>query len=197
MKSPFKFAPYGKTGKPLSEVVAPLGECVDDIAFIHNMVGQTGVHSQATYLHATGFQRPGFPGMGSWVSYGRGWINENLPTFVVLPDHRDFASNGPQNRGSAFLPTSAQGTTIFPQRANPVDDLTARAEFITAAGDRDGLAVLQRMNRRHPQQHAGDSRLEARIRSYELATATQLSAPKRWTSRARAPRRWKCTDWIG
>lgn len=178
MKSPFKFAPYGKTGKQLSEVVAPLGECVDDIAFIHNMVGQTGVHSQATYLQATGFQRPGFPGMGSWVSYGLGSINENLPTFVVLPDHRGFASNGPKNWASAFLPASAQGTTIFPQRENPIDDLTARADFVTAAGDRDGLAVLERMNRRHLQQRAGDSRLEARIRSYELAAAMQLSAPE-------------------
>ncbi|WP_417746309.1 DUF1501 domain-containing protein [Rosistilla oblonga] len=178
MKSPFKFARYGKSGKQLSEVVAPLGECVDDIAFVHNMVGKTGVHSQATYLQATGFQRPGFPGMGAWVSYGLGAINENLPTFVVLPDHRGFASNGPKNWGSAFLPASAQGTTIFPQRENPIDDLTAQADFVTAAGDRDGLAVLDRMNRRHLQQHAGDSRLEARIRSYELAAAMQLSAPE-------------------
>ncbi|QDV70021.1 hypothetical protein Poly24_37400 [Rosistilla carotiformis] len=178
MKSPFQFAPYGKSGKQLSEVVAPLGECVDDIAFVHNMVGKTGVHSQATYLQATGFQRPGFPGMGAWVSYGLGAINENLPTFVVLPDHRGFASNGPKNWGSAFLPASAQGTTIFPQRENPIDDLTARADFVTATGDRDGLAVLDRMNRRHLQQHAGDSRLEARIRSYELAAAMQLSAPE-------------------
>jgi hypothetical protein len=178
MKSPFKFAPYGQTGKQLSEVVAPLGDCVDDIAFVHNMVGKTGVHSQATYLQATGFQRPGFPGMGAWVSYGLGSINENLPTFVVLPDHRGFASNGPKNWGSAFLPASAQGTTIFPQRDNPIEDLTARADFVTAAGDRDGLAVLERMNRRHLEQHPGDSRLEARIRSYELAAAMQLSAPE-------------------
>ena len=80
-------------------MVAPLGECVDDMTFIHNLVGKTGVHSQATYLQATGFQRPGFPGMGSWVSYALGSINENLPTFVVLPDHRGFASNGPKNWG--------------------------------------------------------------------------------------------------
>jgi len=178
MKSPFQFAPYGESGKMLSEVVAPLGDCVDDIAFIHNMVGKTGVHSQATYLQATGFQRPGFPGMGAWVSYGLGSINENLPTFVVLPDHRGFASNGPKNWGSAFLPASAQGTTIFPQRENPIDDLTAHADFVTPAGDRDGLAVLERMNRRHLQQRASDSRLEARIRSYELAAAMQLSAPE-------------------
>ena len=60
MKSPFRFAPHGESGKMISEVVESLGECVDDLAFIHNMVGKTGVHSQATYLQATGFQLPGF-----------------------------------------------------------------------------------------------------------------------------------------
>ena len=178
MKSPFKFSPYGQTGKQLSEVVAPLGDCVDDIAFVHNMVGKTGVHSQATYLQATGFERPGFPGMGSWISYALGAINENLPTFVVLPDHRGFASNGPKNWGSAFLPANAQGTAIFPQRANPIDDLSAQAGFVTRDGDHDGLELLKRINRRYGEQRAGDSRLEARIRSYELAAAMQLSAPE-------------------
>lgn len=178
MKSPFRFSPHGQSGKMLSEVVAPLGDCVDDIAFVHNMVGKTGVHSQATYLQATGFQRPGFPGMGSWVSYGLGAINENLPTFVVLPDHRGFASNGPKNWGAAFLPASAQGTTIFPQRANPIDDLSARADFISARGDQEGLAMLNRMNHRYLQERPGDSRLDARIRSYELAAAMQLHAPE-------------------
>lgn len=178
MKSPFRFSPHGESGKMLSEVVEPLGQCVDDIAFIHNMVGKTGVHSQATYLQATGFQLPGFPGMGSWISYGLGSINENLPTFVVLPDHRGFASNGPKNWGSAFLPASAQGTAIFPQRENPIEDLSAQADFVTAAGDRDGLNLLHRMNRHHQEDRPGDSRLEARIRSYELAAAMQLSAPE-------------------
>jgi len=60
MKSPFKFSPYGQCGKMISEAVAPLGECVDEMAFVHNMIGKTGVHSQATYLQATGFQDPGF-----------------------------------------------------------------------------------------------------------------------------------------
>ncbi len=178
MKSPFKFSPYGQCGKMLSEVVAPLGECIDDIAFIHNMVGKTGVHSQATYLQATGFQRPGFPGMGSWVSYGLGSMNDNLPTFVVLPDHRGFASNGPKNWGSAFLPASSQGTTIFPQRENPIEDLRPQSKFITPSSDREGLSLLNQMNQRYAQEHPGDSRLEARIRSYELAAAMQLSAPE-------------------
>jgi hypothetical protein len=178
MKSPFSFRSYGQCGKMLSDVVAPLGNCVDDIAFIHNVVGKSGVHSQATYLQSTGFQLPGFPGMGAWVGYGLGSFNDNLPTFVVLPDHRGFASNGPKNWSSGFLPASTQGTMIFPQRDEPIEDLRASAPFVTAAGDKAGLALLQRLNRQHELDRPGDSRLDARIKSYELAAKMQLSAPQ-------------------
>jgi len=178
MASPFRFAPHGQCGKSISEPVAPLGAYVDDIAFVHNMAGKTGVHSQATYLQATGFQMPGFPGMGAWVSYGLGTLNDNLPAFVVLPDHRGFASNGPKNWGSAFLPASAQGTVIFPQNAPPIEDLQPQSAYVTPAGDREGLALLERLNRRHQRERADDSRLAARIASYELAARMQLAAPE-------------------
>ena len=178
MKSPFKFAAYGQCGKMISEVVKPLGECVDDMTFLHNVVGKTGVHSQATYLQATGFQNPGFPGMGAWISYGLGSLSENLPTFVVLPDHRGYASNGPKNWASAFLPASHQGTTVFPQRKNAIADLKPEAEFVTHESDSAGLSLLQKLNGIHQQQRPEDSRLESRIRSYELAAKMQLSAPE-------------------
>jgi hypothetical protein len=178
MKSPFRFSAHGECGKLLSEVVAPLGAAVDDIAFIHNMVGGTGVHSQATYLQATGFDRPGFPGMGAWVSYALGSLNNNLPTFVVLPDHRGFASNGPRNWGSGFLPASTQGTMIFPQREKPIDDLFADADFLTPSSETDGQELLQALNQEYGRQRPGDSRLGARLRSYELAGRMQLSAPE-------------------
>jgi hypothetical protein len=178
MKSPWKFTPHGECGKPLSEVVSPLGDCVDDMAFIHDMVGKTGVHSQATYLQATGFQRPGFPGMGSWISYALGSMNDNLPTFVVLPDHRGFASNGPKNWGAAFLPGEHQGTIIRPGTKSPIADLFPDAKYVTDNSDSRSLAVLARLNRRHAQQRTGDDRLDARIRSYELAARMQLAAPE-------------------
>lgn len=178
MKSPFKFKAYGQSGKMLSDVVAPLGEVVDEMTFIHNVVGKTGVHSQATFLQATGFQNPGFPGMGAWISYGLGSMNDNLPTFVVLPDHRGYPSNGPKNWSSAFLPASTQGTTIFPQRDIPIEDLLPKSDFVTADSDRDGLALLNRLNRGFEQQRPGDSRLDARIKTYELAARMQLSAPE-------------------
>jgi len=178
MKSPFKFAPRGASGKMISDAVAPLGNCVDDIAFVHNMVGKTGVHSQATFLQATGFQDPGFPGMGAWITYGLGSLNDNLPTFVVLPDHRGFASNGPKNWSSAFLPASNQGTTIFPQRENPIEDLLPHSDYVTPASDRAGLDLLGQLNRNYQSQRPEDTRLESRIRSYELAANMQLHAPE-------------------
>ena len=179
MKSPFAFQRYGECGKHLSEVVAPLGACVDDMAFIHNMVGKTGVHSQATYLQATGNQLPGFPGMGCWISYALGSLNDNLPTFVVLPDRRGFASNGPKNWHSAFLPAQHQGTMIRPGTERPIADLfPPDVPEITSSSEQAGLELLTSLNRRHQEQRESDSRLEARIRSYELAARMQLSAPE-------------------
>lgn len=179
MKSPFRFEQYGQCGKALSEVVAPLGACVDDMAFVHNMVGKTGVHSQATYLQATGYQLPGFPGMGCWISYALGSMNDNLPTFIVLPDLRGFASNGPKNWHSAFLPAQHQGTIIRPGSERPIADLfPPQTPEITAASEAAGLDLITQLNREHQAQRESDSRLEARIRSYELAARMQLSAPE-------------------
>jgi hypothetical protein len=173
------FAPYGACGKRLSSVVADLGDCVDDIAFIHNMVARTGVHSSATLLQATGFLTPGFPGAGCWVSYALGSLNENLPTFVVLPDHRGFASNGPKNWETAFLPAAHQGTVIYPGADEPVADLRpARNGYITAESEAATRELVQTLNRRHADARDGDTRLDARIRSYELAARMQLAAPE-------------------
>jgi hypothetical protein len=179
LKPVWDFQPYGRSGKLLAEPVAELGKVVDDLVFIHNVVGKTGIHSQATLLHNTGFQLPGFPGMGSWVSYGLGSMNENLPTFVVLPDHRGLASNGTKNWDSAFLPAQHSGTIIYPGAATPIADLFPhpKGDYITSAGEAAAHSVLADLNRRHASQRAEDSRLEARIRSYELAARMQLAAP--------------------
>ncbi len=180
LKPLWEFKPYGQSGKLISDTVAPLGEVADELAFVHNMVGKTGVHSQGTFLQATGFQSPGFPGAGCWISYGLGSLNENLPTFVVMPDHRGFASNGTKNWDSAFLPGQHQGTVLFPGRPQPINDLFPgkRGDFITKASDADTLKVLEQLNRGHAKDRLGDDRLEARIRSYELAAKMQLAAPE-------------------
>ncbi len=177
--SPWAWKPYGQSGKHLSEITAPLGPCVDDMAFIHSMVGKTGVHSQATYLQATGFQRPGFPGAGAWVSYGLGNINQNLPTFVVLPDHRGFASNGPKNWSSAFLPGQHQGVLIQPNSLNPIEDLfPPESSPFHTEDTSETLEILSQLNRRHSQKRPGDPRLETRIKAYEIAAGMQLAAPE-------------------
>jgi len=179
-KPVWEFKPYGKSGRMLSDAVAPLGACADDMSFVHNMVGKTGVHSQGTLLQATGFNLPGFPGMGCWVSYALGSLSNNLPTFVVLPDHRGFASNGPKNWDSAFLPSQHAGTIIYPGAETPISDLFPHksGRYISAKSDREGFALLEQLNRKHLQQREEDSRLDSRIQSYELAAKMQLAAPE-------------------
>ncbi len=175
--SPWEFKAHGHSGKMMSEIVEPLGEVVDDIAFVHNLVGKTGVHSQGTLLQTTGFNFPGFPSAGSWVSYALGSESENLPSFVVLPDHRGLASNGAKNWATAFLPAQHQGTVIRPGNEAPIADLFApKSDFINPKNDRAGLDAVSKLNTIHANARPGDDRLSARVRSYELAAAMQLSA---------------------
>ena len=176
----WEFRPYGRCGKLLSEVVAPLGDVVDDLAFVHNMTGKSGVHSAATLLQATGFQLPGFPGAGSWVSYGLGSLNDNLPTFVVLPDHRGFPSNGVKNWDAAFLPAQHSGTLVYPDVDAPIADLHPHraGDYVTAGGEAAAHRLMAELNRGHAASREGDQRLDARIRSYELAARMQLAAPE-------------------
>lgn len=180
LKPVFDFKAYGKTGKMLGSPVAALGDVVDQMAFVHNMVGKTGIHSQATLLQSTGFQRPGFPSAGAWVSYGLGRLSDNLPAFVVLPDHRGLASNGTKNWDAAFLPAQHQGTVIYPGTKTPIEDLfpDERVKLGDRAGDLAGVELLGKLNNEHAKSRPGDDRLDARIRSYELAAKMQLAAPE-------------------
>lgn len=178
MQSPWKWRQHGQCGKWINDCVAPLGDCVDEIAFIHNMVSTSNIHGPATFMQATGFIRPGFPSVGSWISYGLGSESDNLPTFVVLPDPRGFAPNGPKNWSAGFLPAAHQGTMIRPGAENPIADLFPPANsYINRQSEGDVLAALEKINRLHEAGRAGDSRLDARIGSYEMAARMQLSAP--------------------
>ncbi len=156
-----------------------LATCVDDIAFLPAMVAKSNVHGPATFMQSTGFVLPGFPSVGAWISYGMGSLNQNLPTFVVLPDSRGFAPNGPANWSAGFLPAAHQGTMIRPGAKNPIFDLFPPEEArLSNEGQRDALELLNAFNRVHEAERPGDSRLEARIASYELAARLQLSAPE-------------------
>ena len=180
MASPWGWKQRGSCGKWVSDLVPNLASCVDDIAFIHSMISKSNVHGPATFMQNTGFILPGYPSMGAWISYGLGSMNKDLPTFVVLPDSRGFAPNGAGNWSAGFLPAAHQGTMIRASSANPIYDLfpPKSASYINAAAEKDTLAVLNQMNSEHLQSRADDSRLEARIASYELAAKLQLSAPE-------------------
>ncbi|MCH8219023.1 MAG: DUF1501 domain-containing protein [Planctomycetes bacterium] len=179
MASPWKWKQYGDSGKWMSGLVPNLAQCVDDMAFLPAMISKSNVHGPATFMQTTGFVLPGFPSVGSWVSYALGSDTDSLPTFVVLPDSRGFGPGGPKNWAAGFLPSSHQGTLIRPAAENPIADLfPPPGEFVTRAMDRDGLVALTKLNRVHEAARPGDSRLDARIQSFELAAKLQLSAPE-------------------
>ena len=123
MQSPWAWRQYGECGKWVSDLVPHIGTCADEIAFVHSMVSKSNVHGPATFMQSSGFVTPGFPSVGAWVSYGLGGMNDNLPTYVVLPDSRGFAPNGPGNWSAGFLPAAHQGTMIRVGRPNPIFDL--------------------------------------------------------------------------
>jgi hypothetical protein len=179
MPSPWNWQQHGQSGRWVSSLLPNLATCVDEMAFVYSMVSKSNVHGPATFMQNTGFVLPGFPSMGAWISYGLGSLNENLPTFVVLPDARGVPPNGPANWSAGFLPASHQGTTVRAGSQNPIFDLfPPEAGGITASSEVEGLSLLNRLNRAHAAARPGDSRLAARIAAYELAARLQLSAPE-------------------
>src|SRR5260221_594383 len=180
MKPPFEFKQHGQCGRWVSSVFPQLATCVDDMAFLMAMASKTNVHGPGSYMMNTGFVLPGFPCLGAWISYGLGSLSDNLPTFVVMPDPKGLPYNQKGNFSSGFLPVAHQGTIINPSAPTPIADLfpPASAKYITKESERDGLALLTDLNRRHLAQNPGDSRLEGRIATYELAARMQLSAPE-------------------
>ncbi len=180
MKCPFEWKQHGQSGRWVSSVFPFMAECVDELTFLMALQSKTNVHGPASFMMNTGFLSPGFPCMGAWISYGLGRLSDNLPTFVVLPDPRGLPYNNTGNFSSGFLPAAHQGTVIRPTAPVPIADLfpPAAAKFITKDSERAGLSLLDQLNRDHLQQNPGDSRLDARIASFELAAKMQLSAPE-------------------
>ena len=180
MKSPFEWKQHGACGRWVSSALPHLATCVDDMAFLMAMMSRTNVHGPGVYFQTSGFLTPGFPCLGAWISYGLGSLNNNLPTFVVLPDSRGLPYNGKGCFSSGFLPVTHSGTIISAAAKTPITDLfpADASGMISAKSEKDGLALLKKLNTEHMGRHPGDSRLEARIASYELAARMQLSAPE-------------------
>jgi hypothetical protein len=179
LKSPFKFQQHGESGRWVSSVFPHQAKEVDEMAFLMAMASKTNVHGPGTYMMNSGFVLPGFPSMGAWISYGLGNLTDNLPTFVVLPDAQGLPYNQKGAFSSGFLPAVHQGTVINATGNNPIPDLFARETFpfATRSADQDGFELLKALNAGHAAQNPDDLRLDARIKSYELAARMQLSAP--------------------
>ena len=175
MKSPWKFARHGQTGRWVSELFPQMARHVDDLCFIHSMQTEGVAHGPATlFLHcgATQFVRPS---MGAWVTYGLGTENENLPGFVTIAP--SLGNGGTRNFGNAFLPALYQGTAIGTAGMN-AKELRLRNVGTTSERDaRRRLDLLQALNAEQAKKTPGDSEVEAVINSYELAWRMQSNAP--------------------
>ncbi len=175
------FRQHGQSGRWISDLFPQLAGCVDDIGFIHSMQSKSALHGPAMFMANSGFILPGFPSMGSWVTYGLGSESDNLPAFVVLPDPRGLPPGGVINWGAGFLPAVYQGTTLNTDPArDPIADLFPPKSFSEklAKDDRASRDFLRELNTQHASERAGNTDLEARIAAYELAARLQLSAPE-------------------
>ena len=176
MQSPWKFQQYGQSGKWCSELVPHLASCVDDITFVHNMVSRSNSHGPALFQMSTGFIFQGFPSVGSWVSYGLGSENQNLPAFVVLPDSRGWPPGGLAHWGNGFLPSAHQGV-IFGDESKPIADLQPPAS-VAAKAQAASYDLLTQLNEEHLKMHPGEDALVGRMKAYEMAARMQVSAPE-------------------
>jgi hypothetical protein len=143
------------------------------------MHAPTSEHSAGQTMQTSGFVGQGFPSVGSWVSYALGSLNDNLPKYVALPDPVGLPWTGKAAWTNGFLPATHQGAMLNPSAANPVPDLFPPKSSPIASKDaeREGLDLLATLNRKHQATAPDDSRLEARIASYELAAKMQTAVP--------------------
>ncbi|MBI3870017.1 MAG: DUF1501 domain-containing protein [Verrucomicrobia bacterium] len=177
MKSPYAFQRHGQSGAWVSGLLPHLAGCVDDLCFIHSMVAKSNNHTPATFQMNSGFTMNGFPSMGAWLSYGLGTENENLPTFVVLPDPRGMLAGGSINWTSGFLPANHQGVPFRTQRKTPIVDLDTPPTIRPAERAAD-MELLASMNREFTRSNGNEGVFAARLRAYELAARMQVSIPE-------------------
>lgn len=181
MKSPWEFRPGGKSGLPVSDLFPHVRECADDLCVIRSMVGEGVDHGAALLQTFTGTSTFIRPSMGSWVIYGLGTENQNLPGFIAIKP--SLAHGGAKNWSSAFLPGAYQGTAIG-HAGMKVEEISKEPieylvnERLSGDEQRYELEMLQNINRRHEALRRDDPQLEARIQAFELAFRMQAEAPE-------------------
>ena len=174
MRSPFEFKRYGQSGLPISSLFPYTAQHADDICVIRSMHTDTAAHASGCLQMNTGSVLIGKPSLGSWLSYGLGTENQNLPSFVVMTDPRGGPIGSASNWSAGYMPAAFQGT-LFRSKGIPLLDLATPAG-ISARSQRESLDLLNRLNREHLKSRPGESDLSARILSYELAYKMQTSA---------------------
>jgi hypothetical protein len=172
----WQFKQYGQSGKWVSELFPHLGTCVDDIAFLHSMVADSPLHGSAMLQMNTGKILSGSPCLGSWVNYGLGSVNENLPGFVVMLDPTGGPISGAKNWASGYMPATYQATVVR-SAGEPILDLRRPAD-LSEESQRRFLNTLNEFNGAHHAARADNSHLAARIASYEMAFNMQRHAPE-------------------
>jgi hypothetical protein len=171
MASPFRFRQYGAAGMWISDLWPHVARQVDDLCFIHSLQAESNNHAPASYQLHTGEIRPGKASLGSWITYGLGTENSDLPGYVLLFEAGPLG--GAANYSSGFLPPAFQPTRLR-DTGTPVLNLVPPPTL--AAGQRASLDVLQQLNLWHRAQLGGHTELDARIASYELAYRMQSAA---------------------
>jgi hypothetical protein len=170
------FEKRGQSGIEISSLFPKLGGCIDDMAIIRSCHADSFAHGSGLLQMNTGSLRQGYPSLGSWVTYGLGTVNQNLPSYVVLLDHRGGPIGGAPNWGAGFMPAGFQGTQ-FRTSGDPIIDLSPRGG-VTRAQQRQQLDLLSELGEMHRRQLPHDTELSARLESYELAFRMQQHAPE-------------------
>jgi hypothetical protein len=175
LKSPFQFKRCGKSGVEVSEIFPKLGERVDDICVIRSMNVERPFHEPSLFMWNCGHMLAGHPSMGSWLSYGLGTENQNLPGYVVLCP--GFPVVGPQLWTSAYLPGIHQGVHLPNNESKPEQLIQhLRNQNLTQPEQRRQLELVHQLNRLHLEKSGGDPALETRIQSMEIAYRMQAEA---------------------
>ena len=170
------FQKRGESGLEISDFLPHIAEnCADDICVIRSMHGDSVNHPQSVYQLNTGSILMGQPSVGSWVTYGLGTVNQNMPGFVVLPDPGGGLKGGPPAWGNAYLPATYQGVTMRPGKTPILDCQTP--ENISSGQQRGILDLVNQMNQQHSIESGNEDELSARIAAYELAFRLQTAAP--------------------
>ena len=177
LASPRKWKRYGESGLPASDWIPHIGSCMDDIAVIRSCWTNGINHAGGVCQMNTCINFAGRPSLGSWIHYGLGSANENLPAFVVMCDNAGRPVNGPRNWGSGFMPASHQGVRINGTDKEPIRNLHLPAGY-SLDQVQAKLELLKHYNQSFAATYPQQTELDARIRSYELAFRMQAQAPE-------------------